>query len=800
MFFRRLFAAALTMLVVTGCAPDTTAPGGDRSQPEAPGLPPLGAQSAQDLRDELIALANYILPNDQSILGKFDALVVAYGAGTGFGDELEDLISKIELEIQKYTQPPRNGSLTDCVDSNTPCTMTVEEFRDRVIANIYRFVGLDPTATICRLPAGHPDVYCEATNPNGDPGAGFVYFPPAIFDQLTFVSIKALNQGVGSGLDEYGFSLEIRTAPISTFGSVRPTVVACVPNNIPDAVLDRMLLGHRRAESKHGENPPFSLLPEADLSEDLLLEGYAKTFCGEPESNTGSSGPSVFGLSADSPLNRLLVGARNLFLPSELAASNAVLLATRGFSGASGSPEEFSTFRAVDRGVTGAGGSPEEFAPQATEGSDATGHQGAAGTSTTTGLPHVIVQTPGGRGVANVLVSFSLSNPSGAGLTPSEASLCLGYPLTVATDANGMATLPCLNFGTKAGFKNLQVTFDPTAVFTGEDFLPGEQPCMIGEGGVCDNDVTANFRIETVAGPATTIEIVEGDGQTAAAYTAVAIAPKVVVKDQYGNVVAGKSVAWSANVGTIVPNNGDGLEDAGATITGADGTSALTSWTLGAGSNTLLAEITTAGDPESVTFNATGTFGLSLDNACVTGGQKDDITKHRFYFPHSPNRAIQAIGINLSSNGAPGQSENYEVTLVATRELGQQGQNQAVTESRTVTARLQSGSNASKGAESEVIFDFGTNPLPARGHNAGSGRVTVQMSVVQIINGVSMPLSGNRVVNMNAGSCPAGQLNCNQNQRRVPAARTCDQTESQIGPPLIENFRRAFAGRVYTSP
>lgn len=792
-----LFAAVLFSLALAGCAPETAAPGVEREQEPVGGLTPLGAPTESELRADLTRLGNYVLPNDQSIVSKFDALVTAYQAGTGFADELQALIDKINLEVQKYTRTPTNGSLNDCVDGGTyPGCETVGMLRDQVIADIYRFVGLDPDATICIVPPGAPSTFCETQAANDN--AGFVYFPPALFSQLTYVSIKALqNSSVFSGLDEYGYVLEIRTAPVTTFGNDQPIVVACVPTDTPADVLDRLLLAHRRAEAKYGPNPPFSLLPDEDLSGDQTLESYAAQFCGVPQPSAGPTGPSLFGLSADSPLNRMLVSARDLLLPEPLHASNALLLATRGFSGASGSPEEFSTFRAVDRGVTGAGGSAEEFAPSAT-GAATAAATGEAGSSSSTGLPTVVVQTPaGGAGVPGVRVTFALADPTstdGSGnllYTPaSEASLCIGSPTTVVTDANGAATLPCLNFGTKAGYKNLQVSFDPGQVFT--DLAISEQPCMIGAAGTCDNTFTQNFLIETVAGPAAGIAIVEGNNQVAAAYTAVATAPKVVVTDQYGNVVAGADVDWSANVGTIEPNNGLGNEDNGSTTTGTDGTTALTSWTLGVGANTLLAELTTAGGIQSVTFNATGTFELVLANACVTGGAKDDITRFGFYVPNEKNKIIQAIGLNLSSNGAPGQSENYEVTLTATRRL-QQGSS-VETQVRQATARLQSGSNSSKGEESLVIFDFGSNPFMGDNRN---GDITVRMSVVEVINGIESPLPSNRSVNMNAGGCSAGSKNCKP--VAVTGARACNITESQLNP-LVLDYRRGLAARIYTSP
>lgn len=793
MYSRRPVAAALlsALLFAAACAPEPTGPGAVRT----PGEELFGAPSASPsdlevfIRNGLNQLAGLTPPDATAYQALFTNLLNAIaGNPENVGEKLNALLQFID------------NHAGDAADDSQ-----VGQIRDAIIAALYALVNLDPDATICVLPPGHPSSVCVTPNPNGIDNAGFVYFPPSLFEALTFVSIKALdNTGVGSGLDEYGYALEIRTAPISTFGSVKPTVVACVPNGLPTATLNRLLIGHRRAADKY-DDPPFSLLPDAGIETDQELLGYAEDFCGKPPEDAS---PSFFGLSAESRLGRVLARTADFLLPQRLLATNEILLNSRGFSGAAGSPEEFSTFRAVDRGVTGAGGSPEEFAP--TTAGDPTGEllTGAAGTTATTGLPFVIVQTPaGGRGVNGVKVTFTVGAPTRKDadgnllFTPaSDAALCDGKTaVTVTTGGEengapvGIAVLPCLEFGTKAGYANIKATFDPTQVFA--DLDDSEQPCMIGGDGDCDPAVTRNFLAETVAGPAAQIAIVEGNNQSAPAYTAVPVAPKVIVKDQYGNVVFGESVTWSANVGTIDPNAGEGNEDTGTTTTDADGTSAVTSWTLGAGPNTLLAEIAVGEGTESVQFTAEGTFGLSLGNACVTGGQKDDITKFGFHFPYERNRTIQAIGLHLSSNGAPGQSENYEVTLTATRVLPQSGQTPARTDVRTATARLQSSSNSSKGIENLVIFDFNGDPFPVDSRN--NGTVTVRMSVA-MANGD--PIPANRVVNMNAGSCPAGQLNCNQNQRRVAEARTCSQTESQLGPPLVENYRRAFAGRVYTSP
>ncbi len=496
--FRRVLATlSLTLLVLAGCAPDTTAPLASPGDGAGSFGFPSAVGSVADLRADLERLAIRTVPNKNAFLSKFDALVAAI-PGDDYGDELLDLLNFLELQVQqRYLQPPRRGSLSDCVipGSGSGCE-TVGQLYDKVVAGIKDMVGLDsdPAATICILPDGHTSEFCRAPKEDGTQGTGFVFFPADLFDKLTFVSVKSLGEtSVNSGLDEYGFTVEIRTAPVSEFGSIRPTVVACVAPGLNQATLDRLLLGHRRSADKYA-TPPFSLLPEAT---DPAVEAEAIDYCG-----AANGGPSVFGLAPESPLNRLLVGARNLFLPAQLSASSAVILATRGFSGASGSPEEFSTFRAVDRGVTGAGGSPEEFAPQANGGDPVPAVAGEIG-SEAENVHVLVVQTPGtGRGVNGVKVTFTLADPI-TDLASSEASFCNeATTVEVVTGGYddggqpmGAARIPCLAFGTEAGYKNLKAEIDPTSV----DGLA----CVVDDNGVClEGTDVGNYLVWSKSEPA----------------------------------------------------------------------------------------------------------------------------------------------------------------------------------------------------------------------------------------------------------------------------------------------------------
>lgn len=720
-----LVAMVLIALAAGGCAPEATTP----SQPAADlpsGLSPSASSAEVEnlIRGKLTQFSTLVAPDNTAFQALFTNIVSA------MADETRDVGTHLDALLQFIDNHAGDAG------EGTP----LATLRDEIIALLYTFVGLDPDATICVLPAGHPSSVCVTPNPNGIDNAGFVYFPPAIFEELTFVSIKALQNSVGSGLDEYGYTLQIQTAPVSDFPGERPTVVACVPTDTPVEVLNRLLLGHRRDPDKYGGEPPFSLLPEQDLTGETELNGYAEFYCGTPAGAAGAGGPTVFGLAVDSPLNRFLVSARDLLVPSPLHASDAVLLASRTFSGASGSPEEFSTFRAVDRGVTGAGGSPEEFAPQAA--GDPTGElqTGEAGTSTTVGLPGVVVQTVGGLGVNGVRVTFSLQAPTstdGEGnlLYPaSEASLCDGYDYTVETGGtgengapSGVATLPCINFGTKAGFANLRVTFDPTEVLLGDGYASGEELCMIGGDGACDNSVTQNFLIETVAGPAAQIDTYMPSSAPAIAATynygnqpegePVADPPQVIVRDAYGNPVgAGVAITWSpllaSNGAVLVPGDA-------ALVTSASGTAQVTSWTPGLGANSVIAQLAALGElSPSATFTASVPTGQTVF-ACALGGNKTDLGLLRI--PRSSNQTMRTLSVYLSVTGQASAMTTYPATVRLFRDNKGAPGAQVGAGAGGVTLP---GNNGSPTAVTFVL----TDPVLS-GETSGSGTVWIEILV-----------------------------------------------------------------------
>lgn len=151
--------------------------------------------------------------------------------------------------------------------------------------------------------------------------------------------------------------------------------------------------------------------------------------------------------------------------------------------------------------------------------------------------PAVKVTDDKGNAIAGVAVQFAVTAGGGS----------LGRT-SATTDATGVASAGSWTLGTTAG------TNTATATAAG---LP-----------------TVTFTATGTAGAAASITATAGDNQTAAVGAALATAPAVTVKDQYGNPVAGVGVTFSVSSG------GGTLTGASAT-TDASGVARVGGWTLG---------------------------------------------------------------------------------------------------------------------------------------------------------------------------------------------------------------------------
>jgi glucose/arabinose dehydrogenase len=175
--------------------------------------------------------------------------------------------------------------------------------------------------------------------------------------------------------------------------------------------------------------------------------------------------------------------------------------------------------------------------------------------------PAVRVTDRAGRGVANMSVSFSVVTGGGS-VTGA----------TQTTDANGVATVGNWTLGSTAGPQQLEArTLGlPAVSFSATALAPAGAPTM---------------------------DLVSGDGQSAAVGTAVTNAPAVRVRNGAGQAVQGVNVAFTVTAG------GGTVQTAIAT-SDATGLASAGRWTLGAtvGAQTLTASAT--GYP-TLTFRAT---------------------------------------------------------------------------------------------------------------------------------------------------------------------------------------------------
>ena len=242
-----------------------------------------------------------------------------------------------------------------------------------------------------------------------------------------------------------------------------------------------------------------------------------------------------------------------------------------------------------------------------------------------------VLRAPGSRGIALVRVR----TPSGATdsvtatFTPPATQLLafagggqidtvgqlLAVPLEVlarAADGLGVGGVP-VHFRALSGGGSVT---DSVVVTDGAGHarttvtlggLPGGQTFEAAAPGLSP----ATFGVVALAGLATQLLALAGDGQLATVATALLTRPAVQLKDAGGNPVAGASV-------TFAVSGGGGSLTGGTQLTNAAGVATVGSWTLGtlAGPNTLTAS---APGVTPVVFSATGVAGAGATIVKVVG-------------------------------------------------------------------------------------------------------------------------------------------------------------------------------------
>jgi hypothetical protein len=231
----------------------------------------------------------------------------------------------------------------------------------------------------------------------------------------------------------------------------------------------------------------------------------------------------------------------------------------------------------------------------------------------------------------SVQVTDNLGNPV-SGVTVNWAGTGGATPSTLSntTNASGIASVS-LTLGTTAGAQGATAT---SGSLTGSP---------------------VSFTETATHGNATQIAIQGGNGQTATAGSAVAVAPSAIVKDRAGNVVSGVNVTFA------VTGGGGTVNPTSPIATNASGIAQVTSWTLGAvaGANSLSATSSgLTGSP--LTFTATGTSGTASAIALNAGNAQSDTIGAHLTTPISV-KVTDGLG-----NGVAGVTVNWAGTGGAT--------------------------------------------------------------------------------------------------------------------------------------
>lgn len=497
-------------------------------------------------------------PDQSSTKGKFKAVQDSLDAGniTGARTATRSLIAFINNKWSNLTTAEKAAA---------------QSLYDKLIADLWCFVGI--SGQVFDLNPGDPIKAFDI------PGIGGVQFPANVVPVGTIVSLTDLTGQPcplsTGGLDCFPGYLSISLYPNVTL-SQPATVVLCPPSTVTAPVA----VGHQDATTG------FELLPLAPVPP--LLGGTCSGTAAAP------TGPASWFAS-------LVKEATRVLMPKPLEASSVMML-----GGVGGITTKFSPFAVVGTSLTstgGTGGTATKFAPPAGSPSKAPAAgakpeaapvtnnpalpsyyvQGAVGSTTTSGLPSVTISTLGGdldgvNKIQGVTVTFTTSaattyDPdSDAKVCDAQGNIPASNTVSVVTDANGVATLPCLAFGNKAGYANLAATFDASTL----PFPNANQVTVTANDGTSSSS-SLNWLVQSNAGLPTKLGFVQTPSTTAQAGVALGQQPSVQLYDALGNEVYTSGIVITAAVTT-----GGGTATYTAPVTtGTDGVATFSNLAVG---------------------------------------------------------------------------------------------------------------------------------------------------------------------------------------------------------------------------
>ncbi|MFN0178349.1 MAG: hypothetical protein ACKVZ0_06080 [Gemmatimonadales bacterium] len=575
---RRL--TAVLLLFSSACAVDkggedtTTSipPAGPRLGPPAVPNPLCSPVTSDEIRDQLRVLYREAGWSDvNTALARFETIEGQVGSGEI--DEARigtrDLVRLIEAKFGQLTPEQQAASQAEL---------------DELRTDLFCYVGI--SGQVFDLNPGDPTKAFEI------PAVVGVQFPPNSVPVGTLVSVTDIATGPAplvTNLDTYPGYVAITLYP-NTVLAADAVVVICAPPQAPAT----LLVGHQ------DPTVGFELLTPTPVPS--LLQSTCSSPLPTSQNRSGW-------------LGRLMAQMTTVLTPQPLQAAPMMFL-----GGVGGLTRKFSPFGLVDpslNAVGGVGGSTRKFTPPA--GAPSSGpaanppfpplfYQGPVGTSTTTGLPFATVATPGGDPdgsnlIAGVTVTFR-ADPATTFDPDANAKVCrvIGGVVTiqdtvqVQTDVNGIATLPCLSFGTVAGFANLEATFDPTSLQ-----FPNSGLVSITAVDGTTTGTSLNWLIKADAGQPTALSIVTAPSSSAQAGVPLTTQPAFQLQDTFGNPVT----ASGTDVTATVTSGGGTASFTGPVTTDPNGIAQFTDLAIGG---------PVAGTPQTVTFS----FGGAATPVAVT--------------------------------------------------------------------------------------------------------------------------------------------------------------------------------------
>jgi hypothetical protein len=216
----------------------------------------------------------------------------------------------------------------------------------------------------------------------------------------------------------------------------------------------------------------------------------------------------------------------------------------------------------------------------------------------------------------------------------------------------------------------------------------------------------------TVTPAAPIVEKIAGDAQTADAGTTLGlaagtVAPRVRVRDVYGNLWTDRQVFWQTFDGSTVP--------APSTMTSTTTAQTSTNWTIGGGPNELFATVTPNSfeGTEFAVFTATGIRERAVLQSCGTGMNRVDAADNYMRWTSRLPSRINSLELYLSiTNNAAKDRLPVTLRLVAyeATETSTRGVFNAPVEKASVQMLAALKGNAAEDAPVNFVFENGYVP------------------------------------------------------------------------------------------